>query len=103
MLSGLQTSRRHVPDTNLSRELAVDELRKGKLFSSEAVRGLRMTHWELEKKAEQVLAERYGAAAVKKMLILEYEKKVTGILPGLGQRFAGVVFRLLLPVGSDGH
>jgi hypothetical protein len=48
-----------------------------------------MTHWDLDGKAEDLLAKRYGEAAVKKMVILEYEKAVTGIGSGIGQMFGG--------------
>jgi hypothetical protein len=68
----------------------MDDMNKEKDFI-EPIRGIRMTHWDLEKKAENLLTERYGEVAVKNMVILEYKKAVTGIWDGLAKMFWGVV------------
>ena len=68
----------------------MDDMNKEKVFI-EPIRGIRMTHWDLEKKAENLLTERYGEVAVKNMVILEYKKAVTGIWDGLAKMFLGAV------------
>ena len=55
-------------------EPQMDVIKKGKPFDADSIHGVRMTHWDLEDKAGDVLTKRYGQAAVKKMVILEYEK-----------------------------
>jgi hypothetical protein len=45
-----------------------------------AVQGIRMTHWELPDEAEKLLAKKFGTASVKRMLVLEFEKKPKGFL-----------------------
>ena len=70
-------------------EAQMDAIKKGKAFDADSIHGVRMTHWDLDGKAEDLLAKRYGEAAVKKMVILEYEKAVTGIGSGIGQMFGG--------------
>jgi hypothetical protein len=71
-------------------EAQMDAIKKGKVFDARAIHGLRMTHWDLEGKARDLQTRRYGEAAVKKMVILEYEKEVTGI-GSLGQMLLGAV------------
>ena len=66
-------------------------IKEGKTFDANAIHGVRMTNWDLDGKAEDLLAKRYGQASVKKMVIVEYEKAVTGIKSGLAQMFGGVV------------
>ena len=68
----------------------MDDMNKEKDFI-EPIRGIRMTHWDLEKKAKNLLAERYGEGVVKNMIILEYKKAVTGIWDGLSKVFWGAV------------
>ena len=69
----------------------MDAINKGKIFDARAIHGVRMTHWDLESKARDLLTKRYGEAAVKKMVNLQYENEVTGIGGGLGQMFLGAV------------
>jgi hypothetical protein len=71
-------------------EAQMDAIKNGKVFDARAIHGVRMTHWDLEGKARDLQTKRYGEAAVKKMVILEYEKEVTGI-GDLGQMFLGAV------------
>jgi hypothetical protein len=72
-------------------EAQMNAIRNGKEFNFAAIQGVRMTHWDLENKAEELLAKRYGKAAVKRMVILEYEKAVTGITSDLGTLLLGAV------------
>ena len=72
-------------------EAQMDAINKGKIFDARAIHGVRMTHWDLESKARDLLTKRYGEAAVKKMVNLQYENEVTGIGGGLGQMFLGAV------------
>jgi hypothetical protein len=67
----------------------MDALKK-KDFSLDLIHGIRMTHLDLEDKAENLLTERYGEGAVKNMVILEYEKAVTGIRDGFNHMLGGV-------------
>lgn len=70
----------------------LEAVRQGRArFDPNEIRGVRLTHWDLEGKAEEVVAKRFGAAAVKKMIVLDYQKEVTGIGGGLGQMFFGVL------------
>jgi len=72
-------------------EAQMDAIKKGKVFDPRAIHGVRMTHWDLESKARDLLTKRYGEATVKNMLNLQDEKEVTGIGGGLGQMFLGAV------------
>jgi len=73
-------------------EAQVDAIKKGKVFDARAVHGVRMTQWDLEGKVRDLQTKRYGEAAVKKMVILEYEEEATGASGGLGQMFLGAGF-----------
>lgn len=70
-------------------EYQLEDLKKEKDLFIDPIHGIRMTHWDLEGKAENLLAEKYGDAAVKNMVILEYNKAVTGIRDGLNQILGG--------------
>ena len=72
-------------------EEQMEAIKEGKAFDPGSLHGVRMTHWDLESKAEDLLAKRYGETAVKRMVILDYEKEVTGVGSGLGQVLWGVL------------
>ena len=71
------------------KEHQINVLKKEKVFSIDPIHGVRMTHWDLEGKAENLLTERYGEGAVKNMVILEYKKEVTGVRDGISQMLGG--------------
>jgi hypothetical protein len=70
-------------------EAQMDVMKKGKVFDPRAIHGVRMTHWDLEGNARDLLTKRYGEAVVKNMVDLQYEQEVTGIGGALGQMFLG--------------
>jgi len=72
-------------------EAQMDVIKKGKVFDPRAIPGVRMTHWDLEGNARDLLTKRYGEAVVKNMVDLQYEPEVTGIGGGLGQMLLGAV------------
>lgn len=54
------------------------------------VQGIRMTQWELPDEAEKVLAKSFGNDPVKRMIVLEFEKKPKGFLNSLAGVLIGV-------------
>jgi len=70
-------------------EAQMDVIKKGKVFDPRAIHGVRMTHWDLEGNARDLLTKRYGEAVVKNMVDLQFEQEVTGIGGALGQMFVG--------------
>ena len=72
-------------------EAQMDVMKKGKVFDPRAIHGVRMTHWDLEGNARDLLTKRYGEAAVERMVNLQDEEEVTGIGGCLGQIFLGTV------------
>ncbi len=69
----------------------MDAIKKGEGFDAGAIHGVRMTQWDLEGEVRELQTKRYGEAAVKKMVNLQYENEVTGTGGGLGQMFLGAV------------
>ena len=72
-------------------EAQMDAIKQGKGFDARAIPCVRMTPWDLEGEVRDLQTKRYGEAAVKKMVNLQYENDVTGIGGSLGQMFLGVV------------
>jgi hypothetical protein len=54
------------------------------------VQGIRMTQWELPDEAEKVLAKSFGNDPVKRMIILEFEKKPKGFFNSMEGLFVGL-------------
>jgi len=69
----------------------MDAIQKGEGFDARAIHGVRMTQWDLVGEVRELQTKRYGEAAVKKMVNLQYENEVTGTGGGLGQMFLGAV------------
>src|SRR5436189_2976639 len=69
----------------------MDAIKKGAGFDARAIHGVRMTQWDLEGEVRELQTMRYGEAAVKKMVNLQYENEVTGTGGGLGQMVLGAV------------
>ncbi|MDP9254353.1 MAG: hypothetical protein M3O66_05380 [Verrucomicrobiota bacterium] len=75
-------------------KMTADQLEKAKAnggFDSNAIEGIRMTHWDFEGKAEEYLVRSFGKAAVEKMVVLDYKKEAVGVWQGLGQLVAGLL------------
>ena len=72
-------------------EAQMDAIKKGEGFDARAIHGMRMTQWDLEGEVRELQTKRYGEAAVKKMVNLQYENEVTGTGGGLGQMVLGAV------------
>ena len=72
-------------------EAQMDVMKKGKVFDPSAIHGVRMTHWDLNGNARDLLTKRYGEAVVKNMVDLQFEQEATGIGGALGQMFVGAV------------
>ncbi|MDQ6809040.1 MAG: hypothetical protein M3Z64_06395 [Verrucomicrobiota bacterium] len=82
-------------------KMTAAQLQKAKLsggFDSQSIEGIRMTNWDLESKAEEYLARAFGKPAVGKMVILDYQRQITDVLPGLTQFVSG----LLVILGLSG-
>jgi hypothetical protein len=60
-------------------------------FPETRIEGVRMTHWDLESKAKEVLVSSFGKPAVEKMVVLDYQHEIVGIWRGLGQMLGGFV------------
>ena len=56
-----------------------------------AIRGIRTTQFAMNEKAKALLDERYGAAAMDRMVILEYGKDANGPWRSLGFLAGGIV------------
>jgi len=72
-------------------EAKMDAIKKGKVFDAGAIPGVRMTPWDLESNARNLLIKRYGEAAVKKIVDLKFENEITGMGGALGQMLLGAV------------
>jgi hypothetical protein len=75
-------------------------LKSNQTFNADSIHGIRVPHHELKTRVSGFLNQKYGLGAANEMLILEYEKKVTGIWPGLAKIVGGVAFitaSILLP------
>ena len=70
-------------------EAQMDAIKKGRVFDAGAIPGVRMTPWDLESNARNLLARRYGEAAVKKIVNLKLENELTGIGECLGLMLLG--------------
>jgi hypothetical protein len=85
-------------------EYQVKSFETGKAFDANSIQGVRMTSFELKTKAEEFLTNKYGESAVKRMVILDYERAVTGVGKGLSQMIFGailVVGAIVLPKKMD--
>jgi hypothetical protein len=72
-------------------EAQMDAIKKGKAFDAGAIPGVRMTPWDLESNARNLLAKRYGDASVKKIVNLKLENEITGIGRYLALMLLGAV------------
>ena len=72
-------------------EAQMEAIKKGKVLDAGAIPGVRMTPWDLESNARNLLAKRYGEAAVKKIVNLKLENEITGIGGWLGLMLLGAV------------
>ncbi len=80
---------------------AMKSIQAGHPVDPAALRGIRTTQFTLHAKAKALLAETYGGAAAKRMLILEYGKEANGPWRNLGFLVGGIVV-LGLSFGATG-